>query len=225
MPNMCAPWALAWAMVTLVKMTLPPKTRKPWKMLLPSMVLPLPIRVRLPPVLTVATTSTPPATSADPLPDAVVQLSPDGPWRRVDGAPGVDTPGLFYELMPQLYVYLPLEEDLDHGITWTLGADDVPIIEAYLQALLVYYRAATVDPIDLDDPGWDRWYSDGGTALRESLQVRRDRGEHVELKDSVVLRPNVAGDERTSSTALVTDCILDGAVFLRPDGTLARGDR
>ncbi|MFM7252928.1 MAG: hypothetical protein ACKO27_07665 [Ilumatobacteraceae bacterium] len=157
--------------------------------------------------------------------EAPVTLSPDGPWRRVSGAPGIDTPGLFYELMPKLYVYLPTVEDLDRGITWTLGLDDVPIIEAYLQALLVYYRATTVNPMELDDPGWERWFVDAGAVLLDGLGRRRDRGEHVDLADGVVLRPLVAGDERSETTALVMDCMLDGSVFLTPDGSLAEGSR
>ncbi|MFZ9629585.1 MAG: hypothetical protein ACO3C1_09580 [Ilumatobacteraceae bacterium] len=176
-----------------------------------------------PPVLTVASTTVPPATVDDSLPDVPVQLSPDGPWRRVDGAPGIDTAGLFYELMPQLYVYLPIEEDLDHGITWTLGEDDVPIIEAYLQARLVYFRSVSVDPIELDDPGWALWYTDGGAAYRDWLAGKRQRGEYVDLADGVVLRPTVAGDEKTATTALVMDCMLDGGVFLQSDGSLAEG--
>ncbi|MFM8311214.1 MAG: hypothetical protein ACKOAZ_04870, partial [Ilumatobacteraceae bacterium] len=98
-----------------------------------------------------------------------------------------------------------------------------PIIEAYLQARLVYFRAMSVDPIELDDIGWSQWYIDGGAAYRESLQRRRDRGEHGDLADGIVLRPLVAGDERSPTTALVMDCVLDGGVFLRADGSLAEG--
>lgn len=165
-------------------------------------------------------TSTSTSTTVGAFDEAPVTLSPDGPWRRVSGAPGIDTPGLFYELMPKLYVYLPTVEDIDRGITWTLGIDDVPIIEAYLQALLVYYRAITVNPMELDDPGWSRWYTDDGAALLEGLTRRRDRGEYADLADGVVLRPLVAGDERSATTALVMDCMLNGSVFLRPDGSL-----
>lgn len=168
-------------------------------------------------------TSTSVSTSATVFDEAPVTLSPDGPWRRVSGAPGIDTPGLFYELMPKLYVYLPTVEDIDRGITWTLGIDDVPIIEAYIQARLVYFRAVTVDPIDLDAVGWSEWYADGGASYRRWLQEKRDRGEFVDLADGVVLRPLVAGDDRSATTALVMDCVLDGGVFVRPDGSLADG--
>ena len=81
-----------------------------------------------------------------------VTLSPDGPWTRVDSAPGVDTPGLFYELMPKLWVYLPTVEDLDHGITWVLTEPDRPVIEAYLNAQLTYYVSAS--SAEIDDDSW-----------------------------------------------------------------------
>ena len=170
-------------------------------------------------------TSTSVSTPVAVFDEAPVTLSPDGPWRRVSGAPGIDTPGLFYELMPKLYVYLPTVEDIDRGITWTLGIDDVPIIEAYIQALLVYYRAITVNPMELDSPEWSRWYTDGGAAILVGLTKRRDRGEYADLADGVVLRPLVAGDERSATTALVMDCTLDGSVYFNPDGSLAEGSR
>jgi hypothetical protein len=170
-------------------------------------------------------TSTSTSTTVVAFDEAPVTLSPDGPWRRVSGAPGIDTPGLFYELMPKLYVYLPTVEDIDRGITWTLGIDDVPIIEAYLQALLVYYRAITVNPMELDSPEWSRWYTDDGAAILVGLTKRRDRGEYADLADGVVLRPLVAGDERSATTALVMDCTLDGSVFFTSDGSLAEGSR
>ena len=41
----------------------------------------------------------------------------------------------------------------------------------------------------------------------------------------VWLRPLVAGDERSATTALVMDCTLDGSVFFTSDGSLAEGSR
>lgn len=175
----------------------------------------------------------PPTTSTDPaapstlpaatIDDGTLGLSPDGPWRQVDSAPGVTTPGLFYELMPKLWVYLPLEEDIPNGITWVLNEADLPIIEAYLQARLVYFTAVTSNPIDLELAGWDEWYMDGGAAYRPRLEARRAEGQVVDLDVGVVLRPFVMGEERTDTTAIVADCVLDGGVFRMPDGSLAAG--
>lgn len=164
--------------------------------------------------------TTVPATA---LPDGVIGLSPDGPWRLVDSAPGITTPGLVYELMPKLWVYLPLEEDLEHGILWTFTEPDRDIIEAYLQAELTYYRAITSDPIDLELAGWDDFYVDAEEAYFADLRPRRQEGQIADLAVGVVLRPQVIGDGRSDSTAIVFDCILDGGVFKMPDGSLAPG--
>ncbi len=180
------------------------------------------------PVPTLAATTVTVATSVvatDPpttLPDAI-GLSPGGPWTRVDSAPGVSTPGLFYELMPELWVYLPVEEDIAHGITWTFTEADRPVIEAYLQARLVYFRAVTSDPIDLGLDGWTQWYADGGAVYFDSLTARRAQGQTADLDVGVVLRPEVIGDERTDTEAIVFDCVLDGGVFRMADGSLAPG--
>ncbi len=104
-----------------------------------------------------STTMVDATTLAGSLPEGEIGLSPDGPWRLVDSAPGITTPGLVYELMPKLWVYLPVEEDIEQGILWTLNEEDLPIIEAYLQARLVFYRAITARSRSTSiDPGWDR---------------------------------------------------------------------
>ena len=156
-------------------------------------------------------------------PEGVVTLSADGPWRLVESAPGVDAPGLVYELMPGLWAWLPVEEDLEAGIGWVLTEADVPVIEAYLQARLVYFRALNQNPMDLDSPDWERWYLDGGAAYLSVLRPRADRGEYGDLDLGVVLRPVVLGEERSETSALVVSCTLDGGVILTVDGELAEG--
>ena len=171
---------------------------------------------------TTSSTTSQPGTSVPTvtLPPGVVGLSPDGPWRQVDSAPGITTPGLFYELMPKLWVYLPLEQDIANGILATFSQEDAPIIEAYLQARLTYYRATTQRPVDLADDGWGRYYTDGGAAYRDQLTRHRDLDEILDLDMGVVLRPEVLGDERTDTNAIVFDCLFDGAIWRLPDGTL-----
>jgi hypothetical protein len=104
--------------------------------------------------------------SASPI-DSTTVLSDEGPWTRVDRAPGVATAGLFYELLPQVWVYLPLAEDLANGIVWTLRDDTRPIIEGYLTA----------------------------------------QAARLPVGANVVLRPQVLGDDRTDTAALVADCV------------------
>lgn len=166
-----------------------------------------------------------PATGTAPSSGDGLTLDPDGPWQPVDGVIGVDTPGLFYELLPGVTAYLPLDEDIPAGVVWTLAERDVPIIEAYLQARLVYYRTVSVDPIDLDDEGWGVWYLGGPAVYLGRLDDLRADGAVADLGEGVVLRPTVIGDERTDTTAIVFDCVIDGSVFVLPDGSLADGSR
>jgi hypothetical protein len=173
----------------------------------------------IPTVPSSTTVATDPATT---LP-GTVGLSPDGPWRLVDSAPGITTPGLVYELMPKLWVYLPTQEDLAHGITWTFTEADREIIEAYLQARLVYFQAVTSRPMDFASEGWSTFYVDGGQQFLDLLQPLGAAGQYVDLDAGVVLRPTVLGDERTDSAAVVFDCALDGGVYRRSDGSLAEG--
>ena len=177
---------------------------------------------------TVASTSStvvevPTTSSSVTMAPGVVGLSPDGPWRLVDSAPGVTTPGLVYELMPKLWAFIQVEETDQSTYSWTLNEADRPIIEAYLNAQLTYFTAVTSTPINLDLPGWTEFYADGGKAQRDRLAQRRLDGQVVDMDLGVVLQPQVLGDERTNDTAIVSDCILDGSVFRTVDGSLADG--
>lgn len=167
-----------------------------------------------------------PASTVSPTvtaPQGAVTLSPEGPWRLVESAPGVEAPGLVYELMPGLWAWIPVEEDLEAGIGWHLTEADVPVIEAYLQAQLVYFDAITSDPIDLSAADWELYFIDAGDQLRSTLTDEVEQGSHAVLDLGVVLRPAVLGNGRTASTAVVVDCILDGGVFVDSDGNLASG--
>jgi hypothetical protein len=82
--------------------------------------------------------------------------------------PGVSTAGLFYELLPRVWVYLPVQEDLTHNILWTLRDEDLAVVEGYLRA-----QATRLHP---------------GAGM--------------------VLRPQVLGDDRSDTSALIADCVL-----------------
>ncbi len=175
--------------------------------------------------LPATTTTSPPETTGSVVPvtgqPGEIQLSPDGPWTRVDSAPGVTQPGLVYLLMPGVWVWLPTVEDIPNGVTWVLNEDDLPVIEAYLQARIVFFRATSQDPIDLNDPGWEQWYSDQAVASYANfLTPHRNLHETFDTSGGVVLRPTVWGEERSGTTAIVMDCMLDGGVWRLPDGSL-----
>ena len=170
---------------------------------------------------TTSTTAVPAGTTSPPSTEVpTVTLSPDGPWTRVDSAPGITTSGLVYELMPKLWVYLPTEIDLEHGITWTFNETDRPVIEAYLQAQRTYFEAGTTGV--LDDDVWNQFY-DSADRADDLMKVRLARGEHIEMESGVVLRPTVLGEDRSDMTAIVFDCTLDGSIYLTVGGDLADG--
>jgi hypothetical protein len=120
-------------------------------------------------------------------------------------------------------VYLPTTEDVAHGITWTLTPQDVPVIEAYLHARLVFFEVTETNPFDLRDPGWAKWYTDGGASYQSILSERSARGEVLDRADGIVLRPTVLGDGRSATKAIVFDCMLDGSVWRLPNGSLGPG--
>ena len=157
------------------------------------------------------------------LPPGAGGLSADGPWRLVDSAPGITTPGLVYELMPKLWAFIQVEETDQSTYAWTLNESDRPIIEAYLQAQLTYFTAATSDPLDLDQPGWQEFYAEGGSSRFAGLKQRREDGQTADMGLGVVLLPQVLGDERSDRVAVVADCFLDGGVFRLADGSMAPG--
>lgn len=167
----------------------------------------------------VAEITTVPATTVP----GTIGLSEGGPWTLVDSAPGITTPGLVYELMPKLWVYLPIQEDIANGITWTFNEEDRPIIEAYLQARLVFFKSASTDPISVDDPLWSAFYTDGGASYERVFAERRSTHQVLDLDAGVVLRPVVIGDERTESRGVVFDCMLDGSTWRLPDGSIGPG--
>ncbi len=188
----------------------------------PSASLP-PVTIADPTTTTEVATSTSAAVATTVLPSNVVGLSEGGPWKLVDSAPGITSPGLVYELMPKLWAFLPTEESTDDGNLFVPTPADIPIIEAYLQASLVYFRAVTQRPIDLADPGWAQFYGDRGESYFRVLSPKRADGQAVDLDLGVVLRPRVLGEGRTETTAILFDCAFDGGVFRRADGSLAEG--
>ncbi|MGB8861526.1 MAG: hypothetical protein WCC60_19885, partial [Ilumatobacteraceae bacterium] len=71
--------------------------------------------------------------------------------------------------------------------------------------------------------GWARYFTDGGAAYRDQLTKHNDLNEVLDLDAGVVLRPEVLGDERSDTHAIVYDCKLNGAVWRLPDGSLGSG--
>ncbi len=164
------------------------------------------------------------ATAPPTVPAGAPMLSPDGPWTLVDSAPGINSVGLVYELMPKLWVFLPTQEDRPNGYFWTFNELDRPAIEGYIKAMLTIYRSTDSVPATLDDEGWDLYFTPENAAIMmPPYQERSDAGSYTDLDLGVVLRPSVIEDNRTESYTIVMDCELDGAVLRNADGTYAEG--
>ena len=146
----------------------------------------------------------------------------DGPWTVVASIPEVTEPGLYYELsLPGLYAYFPEKINDDDPVFWTMNEADRPIIEAYLNAQLTIHQAMLTRPMDFNLAGWDLYFEDGGASMQNVLRPRSDDGLALNMDLGYVMRPWVIGDERTANSAVVVDCIHNGALLEREDGSLS----
>ncbi len=154
--------------------------------------------------------SNPSTTIAEPAADtdrAGPRLS-DGLGTPVTDAPSVRTRGDTRRLLDEgLYVHLAWEPDPADASVFTPLPDDVPILEAYANAQLAYYRAA-LGLTRPDDPTLDRFLVDGSTRFAPAFAARAAAGLTLRLGSGVVLRPYVLGDQRTATAAVVLDCYL-----------------
>lgn len=157
-----------------------------------------------------------------PVTSTTLALTPEGPWHVVSSIPEVVEPGLYYELsLPGLFAYFPTKVSPDDQVFWTMNEVDRPIIEAYLHAQLTINRTMLSRPMTFDDPGWAMYFEDGGVRVREVLQPRSDDGLALNMDLGIVMRPWVIEDGRTDREALVIDCVNNGSLLQRIDGSLA----
>jgi hypothetical protein len=154
--------------------------------------------------------SNPSTTIAEPTGDtdrAGPRLS-DGLGTPVTDAPSVRTRGDTRRLLDEgLYVHLAWEPDPADASVFTPLPDDVPILEAYTNAQIAYYRAA-LGLAPPDDTMLDRFLVDGSTRFAAAFAARAAAGLTLQLGSGVVLRPYVLGDQRTATSAVVLDCYL-----------------
>ncbi len=164
-----------------------------------------------------ASEPTPPATVDSTQPDANGVTGPmfsDALGVKVATAPGVNTPGDTRQLLPAgLYVHIAWQADPTDASVFTVQPDDIPILEAYANAVTTYYRAATTT-LTTDDPAFDRYYVDGGAKYDDSFAEAQDGGYTLSLGAGVVLRPYVLADQRDEVSAVVLDCYLQDEQYV-----------
>ena len=133
---------------------------------------------------------------------------------KVATAPGVNTPGDTRQLLPEgLYVHIAWTADPTDPSVFTVQPDDIPILEAYANAIATYYRAA-ISTMTTDAPAFDDYFVDGGAKFDEAFDRRRGKGEFTAIGTGVVLRPYVLSDKTTATSAVVLDCFLSDEAYL-----------
>jgi len=146
-----------------------------------------------------APTSNPPLTGP--------MFSPDL-GTKVDTAPGVTTRGDTRKLLDEgLWAHIPWEIDPNDLSQLSVNPEDVPIIEAYVRAQLVYYRAA-LGYTTLDDPDFTKYLYGGGHVLDKGFDELVAKGLRTSLGSGISLRPYLIGDRRTPTSAIIFDCNL-----------------
>jgi len=135
---------------------------------------------------------------------------------RVDGAPGVRTRGDTRKLLDAgLWVHIAWEPDPQDPSVFTVQPDDIPILEAYANAVATYYRAATTT-LTTDDPDFAKYFLDSGEKFVEAFDQAQAGGYQLSLGAGVVLRPYIPADQKSPSSALVYDCYLQDQQYFLP---------
>jgi hypothetical protein len=137
---------------------------------------------------------------------------------KVASAPGVNTPGDTRQLLPEgLYVHIAWTADPADPSVFTVQPDDIPILEAYANAVRTFY-SAILSTVSTEDPGFEEFYLDAGAKFDEAFADRRGAGEIGDLGQGVVLRPYVLSDQTTATSAVILDCVLDGSAYVQMSG-------
>lgn len=185
-----------------------------------------------------STTDAPTTSTADPT--TTIEISPETTTTvesggflpedlgtRVDGAPGIDSPGEVIELSNLVWLFVPTEPDADDANVVVPLPEDAEIIAAYGRAMDALYGQVTQNPIPVEPSEAMRaTFVDGGAKYSENVfAVRNGAGEYLGFPgDGDVLRPVVIADPRSDTEAFIFDCAISGSHYLNADGTLAEGE-
>lgn len=154
-------------------------------------------------------------------------LLPDDLGTRVDGAPGVNSPGEIVELIDNVWLFVPSEPDPQDASVAVPLPEDAEIITAYGRAMIALYGQVTQNPIPVEpSEAMAAAFVDGGAKYSENVfAVRNAAGEHLGFQgDGDVLRPVVIADPRSELEAFIFDCAISGSHYVREDGSLADGE-
>jgi hypothetical protein len=155
------------------------------------------------PATTSAPTTTLPVTTGVVLPPDLGQL--------VSSAPGVTTPGDIWQLAPRLWLFLPSESAGDPNLT-PPRPEDAEILIAYARKQRALNLAASSDPMNLNSAELRAAYTQRGLEGRVGALERLANG-YLQLSDGIVFRPRVLSEPRSSTSAIIFDCLLDSSFF------------
>ncbi len=131
---------------------------------------------------------------------------------KVESAPGVNTRGDTRQLLPEgLYVHIAWDPDPDDPSVFTVQPDDIPILEAYANAVTTYYRAATTT-VTTDDPDFAKYILDAEEMFSAAFENARKGNFVLDLGTGVVLRPYVV--DGPADQVVVYDCYLQDEVYV-----------
>lgn len=163
---------------------------------------------------TVAPTLDPTTTVMSPTEGLSGPMFSDALGIKVATAPGVHTAGDTRQLLPEgLFVHIAWESDPNDLSVFSPIPEDIPILEAYTNASLAYYRAF-LTTVDISAPEFGRFFLDSGRKYEANFDQARRDGFTGSLGNGVILRPYVLGDQRSDTTAVVLDCSLENESYV-----------
>ena len=166
---------------------------------------------------TVAPTLDPTTTAMSPTEGLTGPMFSDALGVKVATAPGIHTAGDTRQLLPEgLFVHLAWESDPNDFSVFSPIPEDIPILEAYANASLAYYRAF-LTTVSIEAPEFALYFVDAGAKYQANFGEARLGGFVGTMGSGVVLRPYVLGDQRSETAAVVLDCSLADESFILKD--------
>ncbi len=163
---------------------------------------------------TVAATLDPTTTAMSPTAGLTGPMFSDALGVKVATAPGIHTAGDTRQLLPEgLFVHLAWESDPNDFSVFSPIPEDIPILEAYTNASLAYYRAFTTT-LNTEAPEFERYFVESGHNYDANFEDARQGGYLGSLGNGVTLRPYVLGDHRSYNSAVVLDCYLENQSYV-----------
>ena len=163
---------------------------------------------------TVAPTLDPTTTAMSPTAGLTGPMFSDALGVKVATAPGIHTAGDTRQLLPEgLFVHLAWESDPNDFSVFSPIPEDIPILEAYTNASLAFYRAATTD-VMVDPAAFSPFMIDSGAQYVAKMDAAREAGYVGSFGNGVVLRPYVLRDGSPEGIATVLDCYLENEQYV-----------